>query len=53
MEKLAYYRESIDCPECGLPTNYLQEVTETYITGKGEIDQTKLMCVGCFETEEE
>ena len=58
MRKIAYYRDKIDCPECGLPTNYLQEATESYITGKGELafstrtDQKTLMCEDCLTEEE-
>jgi len=44
MNKLAYYREAIDCPECGLPTNYLQEVEED--------EQRVLKCEDCFKEEE-
>ena len=53
MDRIAYFREPVDCPECGLPTNYLQEVTETYITSKGKITEKTVMCEDCIEVETE
>ena len=53
MDRLAYFREMVDCPECGLPTNYLQEVSETYISSKGKITEKVLMCQDCSGVEEE
>jgi predicted nucleic acid-binding Zn ribbon protein len=44
MKKIAYYREKVDCPECGLSTNYLQQLDED--------GQTVLKCEDC-STEEE
>ena len=44
MEKLAYYRDTVDCPECGLPTNYLRELDKD--------GQRVLKCEDCLIEEE-
>ena len=44
MDKLAYFRGMVDCPECGLPTNYLQELDED--------GQRVLKCEDCLTEEE-
>ena len=46
MDRLAYFREPVDCPECGLPTSYLQRITK-------DEEQPVLKCQNCIEEEEE
>ena len=45
MDRLAYFRDLVDCPECGLPTNYLHQLTEN--------KQKVLRCSNCVEEEKE
>ena len=46
MNKYAYYREAIDCPECGFLTHELHHATDPN-------GQQALLCQECFDVKHE
>jgi hypothetical protein len=46
MDKYAYYREPIDCPECGFLTHELYNATDPE-------GQQALLCQNCFDDKHE
>mgnify|MGYP006203999661 CR=1 FL=1 len=42
----AYYEHPVSCPECGLPTNFLTNVSDP------DTGQSKMYCEWCIESEQ-